>query len=395
MNTPDLSVVMPNYNHARYLGRSIAAILGQTVRPREFIIIDDCSTDDSVRVIEEFARRDSLIRLVRNDRNRGVLETFDQGLRAATGEYFAGIAADDLVLPTFVEKSMDVLRRYPRAGMSCGYLSVVNGETNETSENPSRWCTEPSYFSPERFADFIGPNGIGSNSAVYRRSSFERAGGYPADLKWHCDWFLNLVIAFREGICHVPETLGYVTVLPSSYSAQGHRDPRAQAAVLRAMLDRLLSPEFADVAPHFRNSGVMGAFGPGLVRAAAGHPQRWDARVLGLINGLQDMQYEALLADEDPEVRQLAAFTLGAAWRVRKRLREEAEAGLLRARADAQRAEAERTRMEAERARAEDERARAEALVAFMRSSKFWKVREGLVRCKRALKSVLPRRAAG
>ena len=56
MTTPTLSVIMGNYNHAHYLVESIPAILNQSFRPKEFIIIDDASTDNSVEIIEGFAK---------------------------------------------------------------------------------------------------------------------------------------------------------------------------------------------------------------------------------------------------------------------------------------------------------------------------------------------------
>ena len=62
-----LSVIVPNYNHAQYLPEAVNAILNQSCRPMEVIVIDDCSTDNSVEVIEAFIRQDPIIRLYRNE----------------------------------------------------------------------------------------------------------------------------------------------------------------------------------------------------------------------------------------------------------------------------------------------------------------------------------------
>lgn len=69
---PTLCVLMPNYNHARFLPESLEAILAQSYPPLEVIVLDDASTDNSVEVIESFLRRDPRVRLVRNERNVGV-----------------------------------------------------------------------------------------------------------------------------------------------------------------------------------------------------------------------------------------------------------------------------------------------------------------------------------
>jgi hypothetical protein len=79
-----LSVVISNYNHARYLPVALQAVLSQSCRPMEVIVIDDCSTDNSVEVIEEFVRRDPIIRLYRNEQNQGVIFSTNRGLGLAT-----------------------------------------------------------------------------------------------------------------------------------------------------------------------------------------------------------------------------------------------------------------------------------------------------------------------
>jgi glycosyltransferase involved in cell wall biosynthesis len=65
MSNTTISVVLPNYNHAEYIGEALEAILSQSVRPKEVIVVDDNSTDGSIAVIEKFLRRDSIIRLIR------------------------------------------------------------------------------------------------------------------------------------------------------------------------------------------------------------------------------------------------------------------------------------------------------------------------------------------
>ena len=84
---PTLSVVLPNYNHAKFIGRALAALLGQERAADEIIVIDDGSTDDSVAVIERIAATAPAIRLLRNPNNVGVIPTLQRGLEAARGKY--------------------------------------------------------------------------------------------------------------------------------------------------------------------------------------------------------------------------------------------------------------------------------------------------------------------
>ena len=82
-----ISVVLTSFNYASFLPRAIKAVLQQSVKPSEFIIIDDDSTDSSIDIIEEYARSSPQIKVVRNDRNRGVIRSINHGLEIATNPF--------------------------------------------------------------------------------------------------------------------------------------------------------------------------------------------------------------------------------------------------------------------------------------------------------------------
>ncbi len=243
----------------------------------------------------------------------------------------------------------------------------IDGRTGEILPYPTGPDEKAAFLPPAEVANQIGWGWFPTRAAIYKRSSFERAGGYLPELRWLSDWFMALVIALRDGVCHLPECLAFWTALPTAYSAQGIRDGAAQREVMAAALAKLTSPEYADVAPWFWETGVLAAWGPDLVRAAAERPDRCDVPVLGLISGLSTDQYEELLRDDDPEVRALASVFLGPLWRLSGRRRE---------------------RLEARFAAAND-------ALKWMKTSKFWKMREACVRVKRTLAALAGRRAAG
>ena len=125
-----LSVAMANYNHGRFIGEALEAILAQSLRPLEIIVVDDASTDDSVEIVEGIARRDPIVRLVRNERNLGAVRTIDLGLREAAGDYVFFPASDDRVMAGLFAKSMNLLNRYPEAGI-CTALPMTLSESGE------------------------------------------------------------------------------------------------------------------------------------------------------------------------------------------------------------------------------------------------------------------------
>ena len=309
----DLSVVMPTYNHARYLPRALDALLSQSVRPRELIVVNDASPDETAEILERYARSDPAVKVIRNETNRGVTACIGIGIAQASGKYLFCASSDDYVLPGFIGKTIGALEQYPQAGLCSSYFSFVNGVTGEILENASGWCDAPRYFEPREVERLVGHTSIPGHATIMKRSSFDAAGGFLSDLAWHSDWFFNYVIAFREGLCHVPEVLSLQTVTQSSYSVQGVYSER-QLAVIGAIFDRLASAEYADLAPVFQRSGVFSVLGTPALVAAAGRADAWSRATLKLVNGFTPEQYESLLDHPDENVRELATFFLGTFW---------------------------------------------------------------------------------
>jgi len=105
---PRVSVIMPVYNTARFLPKAIESILAQTYTDYEFIIIDDGSTDNSLEIISQYAKKDARIRYSSRE-NRGISITRQEGLAMACGELFAPMDSDDVSAPTRLERQVNYL----------------------------------------------------------------------------------------------------------------------------------------------------------------------------------------------------------------------------------------------------------------------------------------------
>jgi len=116
---------MPIHNGAAFVAAAIESILEQTFRDFEFLIIDDGSTDRSADIIEGYT--DSRIRLVRNERQIGQIRTLNRGLGLARGEYVARMDADDISLPTRLERQVGFMAANPAVG-ACGTWVVTMGD---------------------------------------------------------------------------------------------------------------------------------------------------------------------------------------------------------------------------------------------------------------------------
>src|SRR5262249_45368978 len=179
MTLPTLSVLIPNYNHARYLTGVLTEVLAQSYRPVEVVVMDDGSRDNSVEVVEEFVRRHPLVRLIRNERNLGVVPCINRLMRLAVGDYLYFLAADDNVRPGFFEKSIRLLAEYPQAGI-CSTLTVRITEAGEIDGIcPTPVISDrPCYVSPAEARKLLCRIGfwVPGNATIYRRDALLAEG---------------------------------------------------------------------------------------------------------------------------------------------------------------------------------------------------------------------------
>lgn len=257
MNAPLLSVIVPNYNHERFLPACLEALAQQSVPALEILVIDDGSTDDSVSVIERLARSHPIIKLHRNQQNKGVVYSMNRGVELACGDYVYLAAADDVVAPGLFEKSLGLLRQHPQAALSCTISEWRDATSGLTWLMGAQVAGRPCYLSPDELVacERRGQLAIVSHSAIIKASVVREFGGFRPELKWHSDWFLTYAAAFRHGLCFVPEVLSHVSQDRASY--YGKRKQAEHAAVMKCLLQLLQEEHHHDVARRLQASGAM------------------------------------------------------------------------------------------------------------------------------------------
>jgi len=131
MGNYKISVIMAVYNSEKFLNESINSILNQTFKNFEFIIINDCSTDNSLKIIKEFIKKDKRIKLINNKKNFGAAGTRNKGLKIAKGKYIAILDSDDLALKKRLEIQFNYLEKNPHiflVGSSAIYIDEKGKE---------------------------------------------------------------------------------------------------------------------------------------------------------------------------------------------------------------------------------------------------------------------------
>jgi glycosyltransferase involved in cell wall biosynthesis len=295
MSRPTLSVVMSNYNHARFLPAALQSVLDQSYQPKEIILIDDGSTDHSVVVIERFVALHPSIRFHRNERNMGILHNLGMLVGMATGDFLFGIACDDMLLPGFLEKSMSLLEQHPGAGV-CSCLSrMMDEDGNDRGVLPGMIVSEaPTFIPPARAKRILRSfgNWMQGNTTVYRREGLIRAGGFRPELHSFCDNFASQVLALKHGACFIPEPLCTWRYMRGTYSASCLADLEVGRQIVRNAT-ALMRGEFKDLFPrgYFRNwereyvferakiSQFVRRDGAGEGPGSAGRTTAWSARL--------------------------------------------------------------------------------------------------------------------
>ena len=242
---PTLSVVLPNYNHAHFIGEALTAIAEQSIQPNEVVVIDDASTDDSVEVVQEFVKRRPVVRLLRNPKNSGVVSAMNRGLGMATGDYIYLAAADDKILPGFFEKSIALLQAHPRASL-CSALSVL---ADVDLRRLGRLPAEPP-FPDARFiepAEILarlrhGESWFMGNTTIYRTEALRESGGFREELGPFADGFASRALALRHGACFIPEELAVWRRSPSGFATSTSRKPEAVEKIIAGARALMLGP---------------------------------------------------------------------------------------------------------------------------------------------------------
>ncbi len=114
---PKVSIGIPVFNGAKTLAKTIEAAINQDYKNLEIIISDNCSTDETQSIAEEFQKKDSRIRYIRQEINHGMTANFSKVFERSTGEFFMWAAHDDQHEPTFISRCLPLLLNNPEAGL--------------------------------------------------------------------------------------------------------------------------------------------------------------------------------------------------------------------------------------------------------------------------------------
>jgi glycosyltransferase involved in cell wall biosynthesis len=216
-----VSVIVPNYNHARYLPKRIGTILEQTYRDFELILLDDCSTDDSRDILTSYGAN-SRVRIRFNERNSGsAFKQWNKGVRMAHGKYIWIAESDDYADERLLERLVDILEGDERIAFAfCRSWRVTKDDQLKEFEDaylqshyqgPHGWdadfCVEGKQECRSNFL-FINPV-PNASAVVFRKAVYEHVGGADESMILCGDWKLWAAMALAGRMAYVSAPLNY------------------------------------------------------------------------------------------------------------------------------------------------------------------------------------------
>lgn len=245
-----ISVVMSNYNtHEEYLRPAIESILNQTYRNFEFIIIDDCSTDNSLQIIESYS--DKRIKIIKNEQNLGITKSLNKGLAVAKGEFIARMDSDDIAFPTRFEKQIEFLKSNPEH-IVCGTGIELIGEWEKKHSNKYICRTIPKKYEFQinllfgNFPNIAHPTAM-FNHRLLKKHNILYDEKYPLSQ----DYKMWISCSKYYECANLPETLLYYRVHKQAVSTAKQTLQRNVALqIMQEQLNKLnieLSNEYEDI----------------------------------------------------------------------------------------------------------------------------------------------------
>jgi glycosyltransferase involved in cell wall biosynthesis len=216
---PRVSVIIPCYNQAHFLGDAVESVLNQSYPHFEIIVVDDGSTDNT----SEVAARYNQVRCIRQQ-NQGLSAARNTGLRESTCEYLVFLDSDDRLLPDALSTGLKYLEAQPERAFVSGHYRLINAEGEPQETNPQPHIEEEHYLALLQNNYITVPA-----SVMYRREIFDRVGDFDTALKSSEDYDLYMRISRAHPVyCH--------GALVAEYRAHGSNMSSNSERMLKATL---------------------------------------------------------------------------------------------------------------------------------------------------------------
>jgi glycosyltransferase involved in cell wall biosynthesis len=194
-----VSIAMATYNGAKYIQEQIDSILNQTIQDFELVICDDCSKDETLELLKEYASKDQRIRVYENECNLGFKRNFEKAVALCKGEYIALSDQDDIWMPNHLELLLGAMKNKV---LSCGNSLLVNGKGESmgmTWREQVAFASVPETDLGKAMSILLFRNPYQGAAMMIKKELLEFALPIPKSMKYHDTWFA-IIACFNGGI---------------------------------------------------------------------------------------------------------------------------------------------------------------------------------------------------
>lgn len=210
MEKPLVSIITPSFNSDKFITETIQSVQNQTHKNWEMIIVDDCSTDDTVSIIEQFVINDNRIRFFQLEKNSGAGIARELALSKATGDYISFLDADDLWKPLKLEKQLQFLKEN-KTPFTFSFYDCIDEEGNALNKR----VKAPKNLS---YSQLFFCNYVGNLTGIYEVNYFGKIA--ISSTRKRQDWMVWLTILKKiRKAKPVPESLAFYRIRNNSLSA--------------------------------------------------------------------------------------------------------------------------------------------------------------------------------
>lgn len=200
MPQPLVSVLMTAYNRENYIGEAIESVLSSTYSNFELIVVDDVSTDNTLAIVQSYAKKDNRIKVHLNESNLGDYPNRNQAARYAKGKYIKYLDSDDKIYDFGLEYCITQMEKNPEAAIGMSLLYDM-GVTDSLCWRPEKIVREHLFDRP-----YLG---IGPSGTIIRLDKFLEAGGYDTRFGVSSDMYFNIKMASSYPVVLLPKMYFY------------------------------------------------------------------------------------------------------------------------------------------------------------------------------------------
>ena len=258
---PRFSVIIPLYNKAPYVRKTVESVLGQTFSDYELIIIDNGSTDGSSEIVASIT--DPRIQIIQLEENVGVSNARNNGVAASHGEYLCFLDADDWWEPSFLEEMATLITEYPDAGIYGTNYTIVNETKHKTRVAPIgvNVGLKKGYINYCRVYAKTLCMPLWTGAVCMPRRVFNEAGGFPIGIKLGEDFLLWIRIALTHKVVFLNRPLSnYNQDVDVNYRGTHHlRDPKEHMLWSLGFLEpkEKTNPDYKQLIDNIRTYGLL------------------------------------------------------------------------------------------------------------------------------------------